>query len=88
MNTAPRWIHNGQVQRSLCVDVTWKGTTFTVDYLLDGGYLPATDTDAAERPTVEIMGVQINGCEVWGWLRDSYVGEELQQAVERELDRG
>lgn len=85
MNTAPSWIHNGIVQRSLCVEVTWKSTLFTVDYLLDGTYLPATETDPAERPTVEIMGVQVGSVEVWHWLRDSYVGEELQQAVEEQL---
>jgi hypothetical protein len=75
----------GQQVRAQRIDVTFKGTTMTCEYIVEGRYLAATATDAGERPTVEVTGVQVGGVEIWHWLQDSYVGEEIVQAVERQV---
>jgi hypothetical protein len=85
MTALPLFRHANTTQRAQRIDVTFKGTTFLIEYTLDGRYLAATASAPAEKPDAIIHSASVNGIDIWHLIAESYVGEELIQALEREV---
>lgn len=84
--TGGMWLRKGRhAQRAIRTTVTIKNVDFDVEYVTDGYYVAATETDPAEYPTATVMGAQIGGIDVWHLFRDTAIGEDITEAVEREL---
>lgn len=85
MNAQPglkHW-HKGYHTRTDRTSIVLRGTEITVDYKLDGSYIAATDTDAAETPVVTVKGAQIGGVDVWRLV--SVFEDEITEMVERQV---
>ncbi len=61
--------------------VTYRGVDLTVEYLEEGTYLSATETDPAEFPIANVKAVFVGEQEITGLFGES-MRHELEELVE------
>lgn len=74
--------YRGRERRLSRAIVSIRGVEIAAEYLVDGAFLSATETDPAEFPECDLKRAEIGGVDVTWLLEGTTTWDEITQAVE------
>lgn len=66
-------------KRAHRTEISYQGVPLVVEYFLDGEFMSATDTDAAEFPCCLVQAVEAGGVDITAIVDTDAIAERIEQ---------